>query len=39
MARYSWIYLITPFISAVVAAFIARSHIKELTNRFNQDKQ
>ena len=39
MARYAWIYLITPFISAVMAAFLARYHIKELTYRFNQDKQ
>ena len=36
MGRYSWIYLITPFISAVMAALLARSHIKELTNRFNK---
>jgi glycerol uptake facilitator-like aquaporin len=39
MARYSWIYLFVPFISAVMAAFLARSHIKELTNMFNTVKQ
>jgi glycerol uptake facilitator-like aquaporin len=39
MARYSWIYLITPFLSAVIAAFLARFHIKELTNMFNPVKQ
>ena len=39
MARYSWIYLFAPFISAVMAAFLARSHIKELTNMFNPVKE
>jgi len=39
MARYSWIYLITPFISAGLAAILARSHIKELTYKFNSAKE
>jgi len=39
MARYSWIYLFAPFISAVIAAFFARSHIKELNKMFNPVKE
>jgi len=39
MAWYSWIYLFVPFVSAVMAALLARSHIKELTKMFNPDKE